>query len=201
MTDRLLNEFNGEPIMGRAGRKRKSGTREANGRIKRAPRAISYDRGTNTTQAKHSVYGTDGSDAIGRAYVAGLLGEDGLNLRNAGRAIFHAYWPMFGVGAERSCLGDQSGGGMIHDPIDMDERQRMIDRERRLTETLAMIDALDKTLRTRRAFDQLCININPDCGPSFLDSIIWHKTRGKQPPVEHEQSLALAIKALTLIAT
>ena len=187
--------------MGRAGRKRKAGPREKNGRPQRKARDASFDRGSDATQAKHSIYGSDGSDAIGRAYVAGLLGEDGLNLRNAGRMIFRAYWPMFGVGAERSCLGDQTGGSVTPDVLDPDERQRMIDRERHLSETLARIDALDKTLRTRRVFDQLCINPNPDTGPAFLDSLIWHKTRGKEPPIEHVQAMALAVKVLEMIAS
>lgn len=151
--------------------------------------------------AKFSLYGADGSDAIGRAYVAGLLGEDGLNLRNAARMIFRAYWPMFRVGAERSCLGDKTGGGFAPEPLDPDERQRRIDREKWLTATLIRIDRMDKTMRTRRAFDQLVIEVNPDCGPDWADTLIWHKTRDKPAPVECEQALARAIAALELVAT
>jgi len=187
--------------MARAGRKAKSGKREPNGRLSRKGKVvILYDHGTDWARDKQSVYGSDGADAIGRAYVAGLLGEDGLNLRNAARAIFRAYWPMFGVGVEKSCLGDQTGGGSAPEPMDQDERQRKIDRERRLNETLSAVDRMDASRMTRRVFDQLVLDINPDHGPDWLEQLIWAKRHGKTPDIAAVQKLAKAMRALDVVA-
>lgn len=184
--------------MAKAGRKPKSGQREKSGRRSRKLRDITHDRGSDKTRDKQSVYGTDGSDAIGRAYVHGLLGEDGLNLRDTARRVFRAYWPMFAIGPDRSCLGDRTGGA-APEIVDPDERQRMIDREKWLTEILRDVDRMDKTMRTRRAFDQLVININPDNGPAWLDSLIWHSQRGQIAPLADQQSMRLAMDALEYI--
>lgn len=181
------------------GRKRKAGVkRTASGRISRA-RDASFDRGSDWTALKFSVYGPDGSDAIGRAYHHGLLGEDGLNLRNAARKLHRAYWPMLQVGREKSCLGLSVFG---HEPddslLDSDERQHRIDRERKLTDTLRQIDRMGGA--HRRAFDQLVLDINPDTGPQWLDALIWAKGHGKTPDVAHTGALERAIEVLAVVA-
>ena len=178
--------------MGR-GRKRKAGKREANGRIQRP--SVVFDQGSDRTRAKFSVFGQDGSDAIGRAYVAGLLGDDGLNLRNAARSVFRAYWPMMVVGRYQCAIADKSGGAVNDDDPSTD---RIKAREEWLTDTLRMVDRMGRD--TRRAFDQLVIDINPDEGPSWLDSIIWHRQHGREPDRAHEALLERALEPLRIIA-
>jgi len=173
------------------GRKRKNGPRTASGRLSRA--AITYDRGTTRTADKFSVYGQDGSDAIGRAYVAGLLGDDGLNLRNAARSVFRAYWPMMAVGRYQCAIGDKTGAN--DDDLSPERRKA---REEWLTSTLRMIDRMG--LPYRRAFDQLVINIHPDEGPAWLDSLIWHAKRRSDPDPRDMAMLAKALEPLSIIA-
>ena len=125
--------------MARRGRPRKAGKRTASGRLKAQP--VTFDKGTERTQDKFSVYGADGSDAIGRAYVMGLLGADSnghptseaLDLRNLARKIHRAYWPMLAVGREKSCLGLDINGQAVNDNLlDPEEREYKIKREKRL---------------------------------------------------------------------
>lgn len=177
----------------KAGRKRKIGPREPSGRPQRAPLA-NFDRGTDFSRAKRDRYSTDGVDAIGRAYRMGLLGEHADALLDTARRIARAYWPMMGQGLERSCLGDHTGGGMDDWLLDRDERQRKIDREKRLTDTIRAVDRMGHAYR--RAFDQLVIDINPDFGPKWLDSLIWHKQNGKPLPVRDVEMLDRALVAL-----
>ena len=184
--------------MAKAGRKRKAGTRTKSGALSRAG-VVRYDQGTDYSRMKVSVYGTDGTDAIGRAFHHGLLGPDALNLKNAARAVFRAYWPMMGVGIEKSCLGTERGSGGNSDGIiDLDTHDRMIARKRWLEDTLRTVDRMGRD--HRRAFDGLCIDINPDCGPSWLDSLIWHKGHGSEAPVGDRLRLMRALEALAIIA-
>lgn len=184
--------------MSRAGRKRKAGKRTASGQLSRAKGSIVFDQGSPRTRDKFSVYGQDGSDAIGRAYHHGLLGDDGLNLRNAGRRVFRAYWPMFAVGRVQTAIGDKSGHANDDELLDRDQRERRIAAERWLADTLRMVDRMGR--ETRRAFDQLVININPDEGPAWLDSIIWHRARGVEPVEADMKTLAKALEPLSHIA-
>lgn len=167
------------------GRKSKSGKREPNGRISRKGEVVTFDHGSDKARDKFSVYGQDGSDAIGRAYVVGLLNFDGGDADarlNTGRMIFRAYWPMFVVGRCGSALADHVPG-LDTDHIDPEERQRRIEREKDLTEKLRRIDRKGRGFR--RAFDQLCIDMNPDCGPAWLDRLIWaRKHRRELDPVD-----------------
>lgn len=186
--------------MAKAGRKRNAGKRTPSGRLSRAkaPSPI-FDKGSQRTQDKFSVYGPDGSDAIGRAYVQGLLGEDGLELRNLARKIHRAYWPMLAVGREKSCLGLDINGQAVNDNLlDEDERAYKIAREKRLTHTLRHVAMMGQP--HRRAFDALCIDLHPDCGPVWLDGIIWAKTHGKPVDPWHADCLKRAIEALKAVA-
>lgn len=182
------------------GRKRKKGKRTPSGQLSRAkPRAVTYDKGTDRAQMKFSVYGADGSDAIGRAYQSELLGQDGLELRNLARKVFRAYWPMLSVGREKSCLGlDVNGQAVNDDLLPAEERQYKIDRERKLTQTLRQIDLMGP--QARKAFDQLCIDIHPDCGPSWLDAIIYARKKGMEPDIAHRRNLDMALRALREIS-
>lgn len=186
--------------MAKAGRKRKPGKRTPSGQLSRAvPQAVTFDKGSKRTQDKFSVYGADGSDAIGRAYVQGLLGPDGLELRNLARKVFRAYWPMLAVGREKSCLGLDINGQAVNDNLLPDEeRDYKIARERRLTATLRKVDRMGQA--HRRAFDALVIDINPDCGPIWLDGLIWAQEHGKPADPWHTSCLKRAMEALEAIA-
>ena len=182
--------------MGR-GRPSKSGKRTKSGRLKERP--VTFDKGTQRTQDKSSVYGPDGSDAIGRAYVMGLLGDNGLELRNLARKVHRAYWPMFGTGREKSCLGLDVNGMAVNDNLlDADEREYKIKREKRLTETLRSVARMGNA--HRKAFDELCIDINPDHGPKWLEQLIWAKSHRVGPDPAAQQALERAIAALEHIA-
>lgn len=159
------------------GRPRKQGRRDSKGKLRPI---IMPDRGNERTAAKREMFGTDGGDAIGRAYRAGLLGEDGQRLMQTARSIHRAYWPMFGVGAVGCTLGDRVGGGDGDDSID---------RERWLTKTIFSIDAMGRN--HRRAFDELVLDFWPDYGPAWLDKLI-----AKQDCSASHTKLALALKVL-----
>lgn len=166
--------------MAKAGRKRKEGRRDAKGKL----RPINMpDRGNDRTAAKREKFGTDGGDAIGRAYRSGLLGEDGQRLMQTARSIHRAYWPMFGVGAVGCALGDRSGGG----------GQGNLERERWVVKTVLRIDKMGRD--HRKAFDELVLDFNPDFGPNWLDRLIE-----KQECANSRDKLELAVKVLEELA-
>jgi len=167
--------------MSKAGRKRKAGKRTATGQLSRAGRQ--YDKGSERAEWKQSVYGADGSDALGRAYVMGLLGEHGQTLLATGRAIARAYWPIFGHHAARCTLGGISGGG----------GEGSKEQEAWLTSQLDIVDALGRDYR--RAFDSLVIDINADEGPVWLDRLI-----NQTPQTADQCTLYRAIYALNKLA-
>ena len=145
------------------GRNRKKGKRTPSGQLSRAGKP--RDRGSEAAEVKASLYGTDGTDALGRAYRFGLIG---LEARDSGRAIARAYWPIFGVGPISCTLGGQSAGSSHVGNEDQELRS-----EQWLNERLASVRALGSDIR--KAFDNLVIDINPDCGPAWLDRLIHAK--------------------------
>jgi hypothetical protein len=154
--------------MARRGRKRKQGKRTRSGQLSRAgkPNRPAFDKGTDFAQLKNSVFGTDGTDAIGRAYQMGLLGEHGDELKIAARAIFRAYWPLFGQGRIKSCIAADRGrfGQSTGNPV-LEKR-----REDWIGEIITIRDSYP--IEHSRAFDQLVIDINPDSGPLWLDRLV-----------------------------
>lgn len=164
------------------GRNRKAGKRTKSGQLSRAGQCR-FDRGSDKAADKFSIYGTDGSDALGRAFVHGLLGDDGIVLRDTGRAVARAYWPMLSVGRVGCTLGTKSGAG----------GEGNLEREQWLTATLRRIDAMGRD--KRRAFDELAIDINPDTGPDWLD-----RTIAKQGLDHDKEKLAMAIDVLRALA-
>lgn len=173
------------------GRKRKQGKREANGRLSRVGE-VRFDTGTARAKLKFEQYGTDGADAIGRAYQAGLLGEHGDAIRDTARKVFRAYWPMLEIGAYRCTLSDPSGANdNLTDP------ERIKAREEWLTSILRRVDRMGHT--SRKAFDSLVIDVHPDQGPKWLDSLIWHRKHAKPYPTSDAQWLTLAIDAINEI--
>ncbi|MGR4893356.1 hypothetical protein ACIPPQ_20215 [Sphingopyxis sp. LARHCG72] len=166
--------------MARAGRKRKEGRRDAKGKLRPI---IMPDRGNDRTAAKREAFGTDGGDAIGRAYRSGLLGENGQRLMQTARSFHRAYWPMFGVGQIGCTLGDRSGGDGDGD----------IDREQWVVKTVQRVDAMGRD--HRKAFDELVLDFWPDYGPHWLDALI-----AKQDCETSKAKLDLAIKVLNELA-
>ncbi|MGQ3286156.1 hypothetical protein [Sphingopyxis sp.] len=141
------------------------------------------DRGNDRTAAKRDKFGTDGGDAIGRAYRSGLLGEDGQRLMQTARSFHRAYWPMFGIGQIGCTLGDRSGGG----------GDGSLDRERWVVKTVQRVDAMGRD--HRRAFDELVLDFNPDYGPLWLDTLI-----AKQSCANSQAKLGLALRVLNELA-
>jgi hypothetical protein len=166
--------------MARAGRKRKEGRRDDKGKLRPI---IMPDRGNERTAAKRETFGTDGGDAIGRAYRSGLLGEDGQRLMQTARSFHRAYWPMFGIGAIGCTLGDRTGGG----------GEGNLDRERWVTKTVLRIDKMGRD--HRKAFDELVLDFWPDYGPAWLDTLI-----AKRDCEVCKAKLALAIEVLEDLA-
>lgn len=166
--------------MAKGGRPRKQGRRDAKGKLRPI---IMPDRGNDRTAEKREKFGTDGGDAIGRAYRSGLLGEDGQRLMQTARSFHRAYWPMFGIGQIGCTLGDRSGGG----------GDGNLDRERWVVKTVTRIDKMGR--EHRKAFDELVLDFWPDYGPLWLDVLI-----AKQDCESSRARLALAVKVLEELA-
>lgn len=153
----------------KTGRKPKTGKRAPSGRLSRAKDCVMpiYDRGTERTQMMRAFYGEQGSDAIGRAYQAGLLGEgsEAKALLDTARRIANAYWQAFSTGSYQCALGDRSFGSVAS--LDHEKIKR---REIWLSQCLDTVNRMG----VRRQFDQLVIDVNPDCGPSWIDSLVWN---------------------------
>ncbi len=181
--------------MGKAGRKHKQGPREPSGRAKRKTRkerlVNAIDKGTEHAQAMQALYGQDGCDAIGRAYRTGLLGQgsEAKALLDMARSLSNAYWSAYEVGRPRSPIADKTHGGMG----DMDHEQ-IKRRETWLCESLDTVARMG--VPVRRAFYQLCIDVNPDCGPLWLDRLVFAELCEVPGDVADASALRRAVEAL-----
>lgn len=178
--------------MARAGRKPKQGKRTESGRLSRAGMpAVTFDKGTERTQAMQALYGPDGSDAIGRAYRAGLLGEgsEAKAILDTARKISNAYWVAYETGRYQNPLADRTHGSTVN--LDHERIKR---REIWLSECLSFVKHMGP--QVRRAFDQLVIDVNPDSGPQWLEHLIWAKRHDKPSDMRCEQALRAALDAL-----
>lgn len=155
--------------------KRKTGKkRTASGRLSRAKDnldAPKFDHGTERAAAKFLRFGTDGADAIGRAYVSGLLGkgQDAKTLLDTARAIFRAYWAWYEIGPIRCTLADRNSGAGVDNDSDREAKQ-----EAWLNDMLSK--AGKQGFNKRTWFDELVIDQNPDCGPIWLDAILERRS-------------------------
>ena len=185
--------------MAKRGRKRKNAARTKSGRISRAkPFRIepAYDKGTDHAQAVQALYGQNGTDAIGRAYEAGFLGQgnEAKALLDKARSIFSAYWSAYGVGMIRkSSTADNDNGSTAVPDYD-----RIRQREEALRDDLHSVNRMGPAYR--RAFDQLVVDVNPDAGPGWLDSLLWADKHGKPQDPAAIGQLRKAIEALENIA-
>lgn len=175
--------------MGKAGRKQKPGRRTKSGRLSRA----GIDRnvkGNERAQAVSVLYGQNGTDAIGRAFECGLIGQgaEAKALLDTARKMFNLYWRAYEVGPIGCTLGDQSGGG--GGEIDHAKVKR---QEEWLNDCRVCVRKMGPTVS--RAFDELVIDPMPDYGPLWLDRLC-----AKQGTVGDRQTLRAALDALETLA-
>lgn len=128
---------------------------------------IRRDAGTDAAQAKRAAYGTDGCDSLGRAYRAGLLGDDGQRLLQTGRSFNRAYWAAYGQFGLSCTLGVRTG------PANDDDNS--LAREKWLNATIRDVDKMGRAYR--KAFDDLVVDFYPDYGPAWLDNLIANNAR------------------------
>lgn len=174
------------------------GSRSASGRKRdRAPARVSACEGVIRRKELYSVAAndTDTCDAIGRAYTAGLLGsgEHAKTLLIAGRKIAAQYWRVYGFPTPDSLARFQPQQPST--PMDP-EREKI--REQALSDALDIIAKVGRD--HRRCFDQLVIDMNPDCGPPWLDRIAYAHRRGISASEGDYNALRLAKEGLEAIA-
>ncbi len=146
---------------------------------------------------------TDTCDAIGRAYITGLLGsgQEAEDLLNAGRGIARRYWSTLGSTLTPDSLArfqPQDATGAPTSQEDRDERDRL--RESSLLADLDVLDRMGHMRDVRTAFDQLVIDPQPDQGPSWLDSIMEAHCAKRVASDRDYRTLSLALDGLRAIA-
>ncbi len=176
-------------MMARKGRPRKPGRRTDTGKPIRA--VTPHDKGNDRVQALRERFGEHYSTALGRAYAAGLLGEETLaRVRyDAGKRFQRAVERFFEVGRVRCPLGQErrSGGVSVQleaNPYEADEWQWVC----------GMADWLSFT-GLRPWLDQLTLGLYHDADPYWLAALL---DGGKHPA--DLAVLDTVIKALDLIA-
>lgn len=184
--------------MAKRGRRRKNGARTPSGQLSRAkqPKPVTFDKGTERAQAMRTLYGTDGCDAIGRAYRAGLLGQgqDAKAMLDTARRVSFAYWAAYEVGPFASAIADKVSGSIGREPP---EKAR--EREEWLAGCLTLVNRLGRT--QRRFFDALVVDIHPDYGPTWLDSLLYaHRAPRVAIEPADANALDMALEALAMLA-
>jgi hypothetical protein len=175
----------------RSGRKSKPGKRYPNG--KRKIPTVTYDRGSEWVQGQRKRYGEHYGSALGRAFAAGLLGEDAQRLFDAGKHFVRTYNRILGGPGYRCALDDTPRGGNLalvedHDP---DRQEWEVKQQRWL---YAIMDSLDVD-GSRPWLDQLIHTNYIDHGPLWLDRLL---AGGKDPA--DLMFLKAAMRALDVIA-
>lgn len=175
------------------------GARSASGRKRdRTPERMQPCDGIIRKRAAYGFAANDAdyADAIGRAHIAGLLG-DGDRAKDmvvAARKIAWQYWrvfrPEFGTPDSLARFQPQAPTHRI-DP----ERERIL--EDAMNDSLDSIRKAGRNVRT--AFDQLVIDMHPDHGPAWLDRIIFARRRDVQPDIRDMQMLQWAKDGLGVI--
>ena len=174
--------------MGIRGRKPKAGKRK-NGRL-----VPLIDKGTERAQATVALFGTDGCDAVGRAYRAGFLGEgsEAKARLDAARKVAKIYWQAYATGRYKCPLADDThGSGLI-------DHEKVKRREQWLREVTDCVNRMGRDVR--QAFDQLVIEPHPDSGPPWLDALLWDARRDAEPSRANMAKLCRAMDALDIIA-
>lgn len=198
-------------MKGKAGRKLKAGNRYPSGQLRPAGR----DHGCDGVIRRLAIYAPndkpanddakdksggrntpDTFDAIGRAYLAGLLDGQPVpaeTIRDAGRDFAALYWRIYGVRHPQSQLGRflPQGVGM-GTPGAEKALEGALNRK---------IEALGHKGRiVRNAFDALCVDsLEFDSGPPWLDRLIFAKRKGDDPMIADARLFDHAMKGLLAI--
>lgn len=179
--------------MGRGkGRKRKPGARTASGALKRNnyPQPV-YDRGADRVRVQRERFGEHYNSALGRAYAAGLLGDEAeaANRLRAGKRFSRLYSALIEQGRYRCALNPEprSAGRStaFHGASDRDLGQEWLFD--------AMRD-LDKAA-LRPWLDQMLAAEFHDAGPVWLTRLL----AGGRDPYD-QAMLKHCIEALDCIA-
>lgn len=163
------------------GRKRKAGDRYPGGKLRPA-----YDHGSEWVQARTARFGVHYNTALGRAYAAGLLGDDADDRYQGGKKFARVYQRMFGGEVYRCPLDDTPRGanddaGPVMSTHDRDWM-------------FAAMDSLD-VAGVRPYLDQLISRLHTDHGPPWLDRLL---AKGRDPC--DRMLLAAACKALDIVS-
>jgi len=172
--------------MGRKGRPRKEGKRHPNGKLVHVER---YDHGSDWVQAQVAKYGTHYNTPLGRAYAAGLLGDEALAAdRYMGGKRFARVYNRVCGGETYRCPLDRTPRGSVGE-MEASEYDSQ-DRDWLFT----VMDALDVG-GLRPWLDQLIFRYHIDVGPSWLDRLL---SGGKDPC--DQRILTAALAALDVVA-
>lgn len=214
--------------MARAGRKRKAGERNKAGRLTaslrprvdkgtaetrlhRARRAGALDPATarlwRQGRAEEAVEGIGGGDhgqavdAIGRAWLAGLLAHPARNaeaMRDAGRVLFKLYWAHYAELAPSGGLyRELAGRGVVRSgATGNDERAAQL--EAALNRRLAILDDCGRAVR--KAVESLCIDHHFEYGPVWLDHLIEARREQQAPGEEDMRRMQDALLGLAALA-
>lgn len=170
--------------MARAGRKRKAGKREPNGRLKRLPEAQRIDRGTEWVQAMRHRFGEYYNTALGRAYASGLLGEgnEAKDRYDKARKFSALYSYIIGKDRYRCPLDTAPRGG---------EPQEYVPTEQDVQDQEWLIVNMTRMDLTgcRPFFDQLVSRQFTDCGPIWLDRLIDAKRKDRRDMIVMDAAL------------
>lgn len=174
--------------MARRGRpKKRNVKRHACGKV---VQAITHDKGSEWVQGRRAKYGTHYSTALGRAYAAGLLGDDAQNADDryiAGKRFARIYNRVIGGETYRCALDVSPRGGLtVVEISEHDQRDRDW-----LFQKMKELDATG----TRPWLDQLLSRLYTDTGPYWLDNLL---AGGKHPA--DQMVLRSAIAALDVLA-
>lgn len=213
--------------MARAGRKRKAGARTKAGRLiattrpradggtaelrlHRARRAGALDPLTTrlwqqgkAEEAAEAIGGGDhgqGIDAIGRAWLAGLLEHPARGaeaMRDAGRVLFKLYWSHYAELAPSGGLyRELSGRGVVRSDAN-DDIERSAQLERALNRRLAILDDCGRDVR--KAVESLCIDHHFEFGPLWLDRLIAARREKQAADAEAARRLEFALLGLAAL--
>lgn len=150
------------------GRPRKSGKRTASGRLSRAGKGQTVPP-SDWVKAQHDRFGEHYNSALGRAFVAGLLGhgQEAKDRYQWAKKFARAYDKLINRDLYRCALDRSPRGGNVVS-IDPDRLEWELQEQQWL---FAAIDKIDAT-GCRTFFDQLISTAHTDRGPYWLDNLI-----------------------------
>ncbi|HEX7854461.1 MAG TPA: hypothetical protein VF503_12270 [Sphingobium sp.] len=188
-----------------------TGTRSASGRKRRRAEEERVEPSMGVMR-KRAAYGGMGSpedccDALGRAHLSGLIlahvvanlpdqadpAAAAKEMLRVGRDVAWKYWRIYGFHTANALARFQPEGPSRRlDPL---EEKALEDR---------LNNALDRVGRmghqTRRDFDGLVIDLNPDHGPQWLDDVIFSHRAKRQAEPRDLGRLNRAMEALAALA-